>query len=48
MKDNLLINETSLYLLQHSQNPVNWEPWSENAFKKAKKKNKMVLVSIGY
>lgn len=48
MKDNLLINETSLYLLQHAQNPVNWEPWSENAFKNAKEKNKIVLVSIGY
>ena len=34
MKDNLLINETSLYLLQHAQNPVNWESWTDNAFKK--------------
>ena len=48
MKDNLLINETSLYLLQHAQNPVHWEPWSNRAFENATKKNKMVLVSIGY
>jgi len=48
MKDNLLINETSLYLLQHAKNPVNWHPWSEKVFKKAKKEKKLVLVSIGY
>mgnify|MGYP002151841362 CR=1 FL=1 len=40
MKDNLLINETSLYLLQHATNPVNWHPWSEKAFEKAKKEKK--------
>ena len=48
MKDNLLISETSLYLLQHATNPVNWYPWSEKAFKKAKKEKKLVLISIGY
>ena len=48
MKGNLLINETSLYLLQHAKNPVNWEPWTDNSFKRAKEENKMVLVSIGY
>jgi len=45
---NALINETSPYLLQHAHNPVNWLPWSEVAFEKAKKENKLVLVSIGY
>jgi uncharacterized protein YyaL (SSP411 family) len=45
---NKLINETSPYLLQHAHNPVNWYPWSEEAFEKATKENKPVLVSIGY
>lgn len=45
---NKLINETSPYLLQHAHNPVNWYPWGEEAFAKAKKENKPILVSIGY
>lgn len=45
---NHLINETSPYLLQHAHNPVNWYPWSEQAFERAKTENKPVLVSIGY
>lgn len=45
---NRLINETSPYLLQHAHNPVDWYPWSEEAFEKAKAENKPVLVSIGY
>jgi len=45
---NELIHETSPYLLQHAHNPVNWMPWGEAAFDKAKKENKLVLVSIGY
>jgi uncharacterized protein len=45
---NALINETSPYLLQHAHNPVNWLPWSEGVFEKAKKENKLVLLSIGY
>lgn len=45
---NRLINETSPYLLQHAHNPVDWYPWSEEAFEKAKEENKPVLVSIGY
>ena len=45
---NELIHETSPYLLQHAHNPVNWVPWSTNAFEKAKKENKLVLISIGY
>jgi uncharacterized protein YyaL (SSP411 family) len=45
---NNLISETSPYLLQHAHNPVDWEPWSEKAFERAKKENKLILVSIGY
>ncbi len=45
---NKLINETSPYLLQHSENPVNWYPWCEEAFQKAKTENKPVFLSIGY
>ena len=45
---NNLINETSPYLLQHAHNPVNWYPWSAEAFTKAKAENKPVLLSIGY
>lgn len=45
---NALINESSPYLLQHAYNPVNWLPFTEAAFEKAKKENKPVLISIGY
>jgi uncharacterized protein YyaL (SSP411 family) len=45
---NVLINESSPYLLQHAHNPVNWEPWSTAALEKAKNENKLVLISIGY
>src|SRR5574338_69927 len=45
---NQLIHETSPYLLQHAHNPVDWYPWSEEAFEKAKQEDKPVLVSIGY
>lgn len=45
---NRLINEASPYLQQHAYNPVDWYPWSDEAFAKAKKENKPVLVSIGY
>ncbi len=45
---NHLIHETSPYLLQHAHNPVNWYPWGKEAFEKARKENKLVLVSIGY
>ncbi|AWW00113.1 thioredoxin domain-containing protein [Arcticibacterium luteifluviistationis] len=48
MHTNALINETSPYLLQHAHNPVNWYPWGEEALDKAKKENKLILVSIGY
>lgn len=45
---NSLINESSPYLLQHAYNPVNWLPFSDSAFEKAKTENKLILISIGY
>ncbi|MBS1983927.1 MAG: thioredoxin domain-containing protein [Bdellovibrionales bacterium] len=45
---NALAKEKSLYLQQHANNPVNWFPWGEEAFKKAREENKPLLVSIGY
>lgn len=46
--ENNLKNETSPYLLQHKNNPVNWYPWGEAAFEKAKNENKPIFLSIGY
>ena len=45
---NRLHLESSPYLLQHSDNPVDWFPWSEEAFSLAKEKDLPVLLSIGY
>ncbi|MCF8296042.1 MAG: thioredoxin domain-containing protein [Saprospiraceae bacterium] len=45
---NKLIHESSPYLLQHAHNPVNWYPWGKEALNKAKKENKLIVVSIGY
>jgi uncharacterized protein YyaL (SSP411 family) len=45
---NRLILEDSPYLLQHAHNPVDWHPWSEAAFNKAKQQNKPIFLSIGY
>lgn len=45
---NRLIGEKSPYLLQHSENPVDWYPWGEEAFQKAKKEDKPIFLSIGY
>jgi uncharacterized protein YyaL (SSP411 family) len=47
-KPNRLIHEKSPYLLQHAYNPVDWYPWNDEAFNKAKVKDKPVFVSIGY
>ncbi|HIH92764.1 TPA: thioredoxin domain-containing protein [Methanosarcina acetivorans] len=47
-KPNRLINEKSPYLLQHAYNPVDWYPWGEEAFEKARKENKPIFLSIGY
>ena len=46
--ENRLIHEKSPYLLQHANNPVDWYPWSEEAFQRAKDENKPVFLSIGY
>ncbi|MEJ6506482.1 MAG: thioredoxin domain-containing protein [Crocinitomicaceae bacterium] len=48
MKDNLLHLETSLYLLQHANNPVHWRPWSQSTLDFAKAEGKLMIVSIGY
>ncbi|HEX6021802.1 MAG TPA: thioredoxin domain-containing protein, partial [Solirubrobacter sp.] len=45
---NRLASETSPYLLQHADNPVDWYPWGEEAFERARAEDKPVLVSIGY
>ncbi|MFZ1528646.1 MAG: thioredoxin domain-containing protein [Ferruginibacter sp.] len=45
---NQLIHETSLYLLQHAHNPVNWYPWGDEALLLAKENDRPILVSIGY
>ena len=45
---NRLANSQSPYLLQHKNNPVDWYPWSEEAFEKAEKENKPIFLSIGY
>ena len=47
-KSNRLISESSPYLLQHAQNPVNWYPWGEESLEKAKRENKPIFLSIGY
>lgn len=48
MSANKLKTEKSPYLLQHAQNPVNWYPWGDEAFTKAKQENKPIFLSIGY
>src|SRR5713226_2328688 len=48
MHPNRLIHESSPYLLQHAHNPVDWHPWGEEAFQKAKSENRPILLSIGY
>ncbi|MFF3907705.1 thioredoxin domain-containing protein [Streptomyces sp. NPDC001848] len=45
---NRLAHETSPYLLQHADNPVDWWPWSEEAFDEARRRNVPVLLSVGY
>ncbi|MDI3328901.1 MAG: thioredoxin domain-containing protein [Alicyclobacillaceae bacterium] len=45
---NRLIYETSPYLLQHAYNPVDWYPWGEEAFEKAKREDRPIFLSIGY
>ena len=45
---NRLANETSPYLLQHANNPVDWYPWGEEALQRSKNEDKPILLSIGY
>ena len=45
---NRLINETSPYLLQHRDNPVDWYPWGEEAFARAREEDRPLLLSVGY
>jgi len=45
---NNLIDESSPYLLQHAHNPVNWEAWNTKSLEKARKENKLLLISVGY
>ncbi|RDI96583.1 thioredoxin domain-containing protein [Meiothermus sp. QL-1] len=45
---NRLIHETSPYLLQHAHNPVDWYPWGEEAFAKARAEHKPIFLSVGY
>ena len=47
-QSNRLINEKSPYLLQHAHNPVDWYPWGEEAFEKARAEDKPIFLSIGY
>ena len=47
-KPNRLVNEKSPYLLQHAHNPVDWYPWGEEAFDRARAENRPVFLSIGY
>ena len=47
-RHNKLIFEKSPYLLQHADNPIDWYPWTEEAFSKAEKEDKPVFLSIGY
>ncbi|MDP7308958.1 MAG: DUF255 domain-containing protein, partial [Roseibacillus sp.] len=45
---NRLIHAKSPYLLQHAYNPVDWYPWGQAAFEKARKEKKLILLSVGY
>lgn len=45
---NRLIRETSPYLLQHVHNPVDWYPWGEEALRRAREENRVILLSICY
>ncbi|GFG29853.1 hypothetical protein Cfor_04110 [Coptotermes formosanus] len=47
-RQNRLAYEKSPYLLQHAGNPVDWYPWGEEAFEKAKKENRLIFLSVGY
>lgn len=48
MRSNHLIGQSSPYLIQHSENPVDWYPWCNEAFERARQEDKPVFLSIGY
>ena len=48
MTENRLAGETSPYLLQHAHNPVDWYPWGDEAFARARAEDKPILLSVGY
>src|ERR1700740_670652 len=48
MHTNRLAHEKSPYLLQHAHNPVDWYPWGDEAFAKARQENKPIFLSVGY
>src|SRR5438093_7520035 len=48
VSENRLARETSPYLLQHAHNPVDWYPWGDEAFARARADDKPILLSIGY
>ncbi len=48
VRENRLATESSPYLLQHAKNPVDWYPWGQEAFERAKRENKLVFLSVGY
>jgi uncharacterized protein len=45
---NRLAQEASLYLRQHAENPVDWQPWGDDAFARARAEDRPVLLSVGY
>lgn len=47
-RSNALAGESSVYLLQHAHNPVDWYPWGQEALERARNENKLLLISIGY
>src|SRR6266571_4067859 len=47
-RTNRLAKETSPYLLQHAGNPVDWYPWGDEAFARARAEDKPILLSVGY
>ena len=47
-KPNRLIREKSPYLLQHAYNPVQWYPWGQEAFQKARRENKVIFLSLDW
>jgi uncharacterized protein YyaL (SSP411 family) len=47
-RPNRLVHEKSPYLLQHAYNPVDWYPWGDEAFERARREDKPIFLSVGY